>query len=431
MQLPCIKIKQFRMMEKVFASIITIGDELLIGQVIDTNSAWIAGELNQIGILLKHRIAVGDNREDILEVLETEGKRSKIVIITGGLGPTADDITKPVLCEYFGGKMIVHAPTLEHIRHIFEKVLQRPMIERNHKQAEVPDVCTVLMNQQGTAPGMLFEKNGVWYISLPGVPHEMKWLMQEKVLPMLTQQFSGGVVAHRTLLTAGLGESFLAEMIQDIELSLPAHIKLAYLPNYGMVRLRLSGWGQDAISLQNEIVTYFEQLKERVKDYLIIDEDIPLERAIGKLLVAKKATVGTAESCTGGYIAHLLTSHAGASAFFKGSVICYDNAIKQQLLGVTAECLQEFGAVSAQTVEQMATAVKELLQVDYSLAVSGIMGPDGGTPDKPLGLVWVAIAGPNGVKSQELRFRFTRKRNIELTAAHTLRLLHAAIVENK
>ncbi len=419
------------MMEKVFASIITIGDELLIGQVIDTNSAWIAGELNQIGILLKHRIAVGDNREDILEALETEGKRSKIIIITGGLGPTADDITKPVLCEYFGGKMIVHPPTLEHIRHIFEKVLKRPMIERNHKQAEVPDVCTVLMNEQGTAPGMLFEKNGVWYISLPGVPHEMKWLMQEKVLPMLTKQFSGGVVAHRTLLTAGLGESFLAEMIQDIELSLPAHIKLAYLPNYGMVRLRLSGWGLDANTLTVEIIGYFEQLKERVKEYLIIDEDIPLERAIGKLLVAQKATVATAESCTGGYIAHLLTSHAGASAFFKGSIICYDNEVKKQLLGVTAECLQKFGAVSAPTVEQMALAVRELLQVDYALAVSGIMGPDGGTPEKPLGLVWVAIASANGVKSQELRFRFTRKRNIELTAAHTLRLLHAAIVENK
>jgi nicotinamide-nucleotide amidase len=431
MQLPCIKIKQFCMMEKVFASIITIGDELLIGQVIDTNSAWIAGELNQIGILLKHRIAVGDNREDIFEALETEGKRSKIVIITGGLGPTADDITKPVLCEYFGGKMIMHEPTLAHIRQIFEKVLKRPMIERNQKQAEVPDVCTVLMNEQGTAPGMLFEKNGVWYISLPGVPHEMKWLMQEKVLPMLTKQFAGGVVAHRTLLTAGLGESFLAEMIQDIELSLPAHIKLAYLPNYGMVRLRLSGWGIDTNALTEEIIGYFEQLKERVKEYLIIDEDIPLERAIGKLLVAQKATVATAESCTGGYIAHLLTSHAGASAFFKGSVICYDNEIKKQLLGVTAECLQQFGAVSAPTVEQMASAVRELLQVDYALAVSGIMGPDGGTPDKPLGLVWVAIASANGVKSQELRFRFTRKRNIELTAAHTLRLLHAAIVENK
>ena len=419
------------MMEKVFASIITIGDELLIGQVIDTNSAWIAGELNQIGILLKHRVAVGDNREDILEALETEGKKSKIVIITGGLGPTADDITKPLLCEYFGGKMILHEPTLAHIRQIFEKVLKRPMIERNQKQAEVPDVCTVLMNEQGTAPGMLFEKNGVCYISLPGVPHEMKWLMQEKVLPMLSEKFSGGVVVHRTLLTAGLGESFLAEMIQDIELSLPAHIKLAYLPNYGMVRLRLSGWGNDVTSLTEEIVTFFSLLKERVKEYLIIDEDIPLERAIGKLLVAQKATVATAESCTGGYIAHLLTSHAGASAFFKGSVICYDNEIKKQLLGVTEACLQQFGAVSSPTVEQMATAVRDLLQVDYALAVSGIMGPDGGSPEKPLGLVWVAIAGPKGVKTQELRFRFTRKRNIELTAAHTLRLLHAAIVENK
>lgn len=431
MQLPCVKIKQFLMTEKVFASIITIGDELLIGQVIDTNSAWIATELNQIGILLKHRIAVGDNREDIWEALETEGKRSKIVIITGGLGPTADDITKPVLCDYFGGKMIVHTPTLEHIRHIFEVVLKRPMIERNAKQAEVPDVCTVLMNEQGTAPGMLFQKNGVWFISLPGVPHEMKWLMEHKVLPQLTPQFSGGVVQHRTMLTAGVGESFLAEMIQDIELSLPNHIKLAYLPNYGMVRLRLTGWGTDAAKLSAELETAFTQFKERVQAHLIVDEDIPLERAVGKLLVANNATMATAESCTGGYIAHLLTSHAGASAFFKGSVICYDNEVKMKLLGVTEACLQEYGAVSAPTVEQMAGAVQQLLGVDYAVAVSGIMGPDGGTKEKPLGLVWVAIATPKGVTSHELRFRFTRKRNIELTAAHTLRLLHTAIVENK
>ena len=419
------------MPEKVFASIITIGDELLIGQVIDTNSAWIAGELNQIGILLKHRIAVGDQAGDIRAALDAESKRASIVILTGGLGPTADDITKPVLCEYFGGKMVTHEPTLRHIEMIFQQVLKRPMIERNIRQADVPDVCTVLHNERGTAPGMLFKKDDVWYVSLPGVPHEMKWLMKEKVLPLLQERFDTGVVLHRTLLTAGVGESFLAEMIADIENNLPAHIKLAYLPNYGMVRLRLSGWGTEKETLEQEILHHFNLLKERVADHLITDEDIPLEKAVGQLLKRNNATVTTAESCTGGYIAHLLTSHAGSSAYYKGSIICYDNQIKTKLLGVTASSLQEHGAVSASTVEQMAAAARLLMEADYAIAVSGIMGPDGATAEKPVGLVWMAVASAKGVKSQEMRFRFDRKRNIELTAAHTLRLLHAAIVDNK
>ncbi len=419
------------MPEKVFASIITIGDELLIGQVIDTNSAWIAGELNQIGILLKHRIAVGDQAGDIRAALDAESKRASIVILTGGLGPTADDITKPVLCEYFGGKMVTHEPTLRHIEMIFQQVLKRPMIERNIRQADVPDVCTVLHNERGTAPGMLFKKDDVWYVSLPGVPHEMKWLMKEKVLPLLQEHFDTGVVLHRTLLTAGVGESFLAEMIADIENNLPANIKLAYLPNYGMVRLRLSGWGTEKETLEQEILHHFSVLKERVADHLITDEDIPLEKAVGQLLKRNNATVTTAESCTGGYIAHLLTSHAGSSAYYKGSIICYDNQIKTKLLGVTASSLQEHGAVSASTVEQMAAAARLLMEADYAIAVSGIMGPDGATAEKPVGLVWMAVASAKGVKSQEMRFRFDRKRNIELTAAHTLRLLHAAIVDNK
>jgi nicotinamide-nucleotide amidase len=347
------------------------------------------------------------------------------------LGPTADDITKPVLCDYFGGKMVMHEPTLRHIEYIFKEVLKRPMIERNIKQAEVPDVCEVLLNERGTAPGMLFQQEGVWYFSLPGVPHEMKWLMTEKVLPKLQEQFSSGVVAHRTMLTAGVGESFLAEMITDIENNLPPHIKLAYLPNYGMVRLRLSGWGTDRTTLEQEILHHFELLKERVAKHLIIDEDIPLEKAVGQLLQQKNATVTTAESCTGGYIAHLLTSHAGSSAYYKGSIICYDNQIKTKLLGVTETSLQEHGAVSASTVEQMASAARQLMEADYAIAVSGIMGPDGATAEKPVGLVWMAVATARGVKSQEMRFRFDRKRNIELTAAHTSRLLHEAIVDNK
>jgi len=417
-------------MEKVFASIITIGDELLIGQVVDTNSAWMAQELNKIGITVKHRVAVGDVWEDIWQALDEESKQASIILITGGLGPTADDITKPLLCNYFGGKMIVHQPTLDHVTHIFENILKRPMIERNAKQAEVPDVCTVLMNERGTAPGMLFKKEGKIFVSLPGVPHEMKWIMSNHVLPLIPQIFTTGFIEHRTLLTAGIGESFLAEMIIKEETALPAHIKLAYLPNYGMVRLRLTAFGEDKNKLETELNHHFDQLKKAVAVYLVIDEDIPLELAVGKLLKEKGCTVATAESCTGGYIAHLLTSHAGSSAYFTGSVISYDNTIKERVLHVSKQTLETLGAVSESTVQQMAKSVLSIMQTDYAIAVSGIMGPDGGTAEKPVGMVWVGIADKNRVITKQFNFRFDRRRNIELTANNALNLLRSFIVDN-
>lgn len=417
-------------MEKVFATIITIGDELLIGQVIDTNSSWIARELNKMGILVKHRVAVGDVWQDIWDALDAESKQASLILITGGLGPTADDITKQLLCTYFGARMVVHQPTLNQITHIFEQVLKRPMIERNIKQAEVPDTCTVLQNERGTAPGMLFKKEGKVFISLPGVPHEMKWLMTNKVMPLLPELFQTGFVEHRTLLTAGIGESFLADLIQDIETSLPESIKLAYLPNYGMVRLRLSAFGFDKPAMQQEINQYFQLLKERTGEYLVTDEDIPMELAVGRLLKQKGKTVATAESCTGGYIAHLITSHPGASAYFTGSVISYANAIKQSVLHVSAETLQSAGAVSEATVTQMARSVLDMMQTDYAIAVSGIMGPDGGTTEKPVGMVWVAVADKDKVLTRLFNFRFDRKRNIELTSYHALNLLRAFLVDN-
>ncbi len=417
-------------MEKVFATIITIGDELLIGQVIDTNSSWIAQELNKMGIMVKHRLAVGDTWDDIWQALDTESKQASLILITGGLGPTADDITKQLLCEYFGGKMVVHQPTLEQITHLFETVLKRPMIERNTKQAEVPDVCTVLKNERGTAPGMLFKKEGKIFISLPGVPHEMKWLMTHKVLPLLPELFKTGFIEHRTLLTAGIGESFLADMIQDIEESLPQHIKLAYLPNYGMVRLRLTGFGFDKTALEQDINHFFGLLKEKVKEFLVIDEDVPMELAVGKLLKQKGKTLATAESCTGGYIAHLITSHPGSSAYFTGSVVSYDNAIKQRILDVSAETLQTEGAVSEATVQQMAKSVLDIMQTDYAIAVSGIMGPDGGTPEKPVGMVWIAVANKEKVMTKQFNFRFDRRRNMELTCNTALNLLRLFIVDN-
>lgn len=415
---------------KVYASIITIGDELLIGQVIDTNSSWIAQELNKVGILVKHRLAVGDVWDDIWNALDEEISKADIIIITGGLGPTADDITKPLLCKYFNGEMVVDQPTLEHVTYIFEHILKRPMIERNAKQAEVPDNCTVLKNEKGTAPGMLFKLKEKIIVSLPGVPFEMKWLMSNHVLPIIPQLFNTGFIEHKTLLTAGIGESFLAEIIKDFEEGLPDHIKLAYLPNYGMVRLRLTGWGNDKTALNNELTSLFETLKVLVKEYLIIDQDLPIEVAVGKLLITRNETVSTAESCTGGYIAHLLSIHPGSSVFFTGSVVSYANIIKETMLSVSHETLTTVGAVSEEAVVQMAKSVREKMGTNYSISVSGIMGPGGATLEKSVGLVWIAVASAHKVVAKSFNFRFDRRRNIELTTSNALNMLRALIVDN-
>lgn len=418
-------------MEKKYAGIITIGDELLIGQVIDTNSSWIAQQLNQVGILVKKRLAVGDNRRDIWEALDSMMNETDLILITGGLGPTADDITKPLLCDYFGGKMVMHQETLEHVEHIFQHILKRPMIERNILQAQVPDVCTVLKNEKGTAPGMLFEKNNTRIIAMPGVPHEMKWIMLNHVLPNIPNWYSTGFIRHKTMLTAGIGESFLAEKIKDIEESLPEHIKLAYLPNYGMVRLRLSAWGIDKTALEKDVDNYFNLLKIRAENDLVTDEDETMEQVIGRLLTSRKQTLVTAESCTGGYIAHLLSKHAGSSVFFKGSIVAYANIIKEELLQVPHNTLITVGAVSKETVTQMVKEVRVKMNADYSIAVSGIMGPGGATAEKPVGMVWIAVASKENVEVKEFHFRFDRERNIGLTAINALNMLRQMIVDNR
>jgi len=410
-----------------FASIITIGDELLIGQVVDTNSAWMAKELNKIGIPIRHRIAVGDVWDDIWYALDEESKHSKIIFITGGLGPTSDDITKPLLCKYFNGKLRLDEETFAHVKHLFINVLKRPMIDLNVRQAEVPDTCTVLRNDIGTAPGMMFEKEGKIFISLPGVPHEMKWIMSNVVLPMLPSKVKTTNIQHKTLLTAGIGESFLAELINEEEEALPSHIKLAFLPNSGMVRLRLTGSGSDEKLLSTEINRHFEALKKKVIDYLVIDEDLPLHNLIGRLLKDRGKTVSTAESCTGGYLAHLITSVPGASAYYRGSVISYDNSIKMSVLDVPESILDKFGAVSEETVILMAKKVNEIMHTDFSVAVSGIMGPDGGTVEKPVGKVWIAIANNEKVVTKSFDFRYNRERNIDLTAINALNMLRIAI----
>ena len=418
-------------MEKITVSIVTIGDELLIGQVIDTNSAWMAQQLNKAGIWVQHRVAVGDVWNDIWAALDEEGTRSDIILITGGLGPTADDITKPLLCRYFGGKMVLDEATLQHVTYLFEQVFKRtgPMLERNRKQAEVPDVCTVLKNNNGTAPGMLFEKNGKIFISMPGVPHEMKGIMQGHVLPLLKQRFQLPYIAHRTLITFGIGESMIAELIKDWEEALPAFIKLAYLPNYGMVRLRLTANGERE-EVDEHLEEEFAKLKILVKEVLLVDEDISMQEVVGRLLKEQGKTLSTAESCTGGYIAHLITTVPGSSAYFNGSVVSYDNSIKQNILGVKEETLASFGAVSEQTVLEMAKGVLTVMQTDYSIAVSGIMGPNGGSPEKPVGTVWIAVGNKEKVEARKLHFRFERGRNIELTSINALNMLRLFVLKN-
>jgi nicotinamide-nucleotide amidase len=410
------------------ASIITIGDELLIGQVIDTNSSWMAQQLNKAGIRVVRRIAVGDVWDEIWNALDEESKHANIILITGGLGPTADDITKPLLTKYFDGKLVIDEGALQNVKYIFEKVLNRPMIERNLKQAEVPDTCKVIQNKRGTAPGMWFEKHGKVFVSMPGVPFEMKGMMDDFVIPQLSTHFIFPHIIHRTLLTAGVGESFLAEQIKDFETVLPAHVKLAYLPNYGMVRLRLSSVGFDKIAIEKEIQNLFEQLQQLVKENMVTNLDEPLEKVTGNLLIARNKTMCTAESCTGGYIAHLITAIPGSSKFYDGSVVSYSYKAKEDLLNVSREVLQTKGAVSEEVVIQMAKGALYTIQSDYVIAVSGIMGPDGGLPDKPVGTVWIAVGNKNKIEAQKLYFRFDRERNTQLTATNALNILRKFIL---
>ncbi|MFL5774084.1 MAG: CinA family nicotinamide mononucleotide deamidase-related protein [Flavisolibacter sp.] len=417
-------------MQQVNASIITIGDELLIGQTVDTNSAFIGKELNRIGIWVKKRVAVGDVKEDILNALESEGKDSEIVIITGGLGPTADDITKPTLCIYFGSKLVTNELALQNVQDIFTK-LNRPLIARNLTQAEVPDNCTILQNSRGTAPGMWFEKKGVIYISLPGVPNEMKGLMLQSVIPELQKRLKLPGVLHRTLLTSGVGESTIADRIEDFENSLPQNIKLAYLPAYGLVRLRLTGKGSDKKKIEKELDGRFIELQKLVQEWLVANEDISLQDAVSRKLRSGSATVATAESCTGGYIAQLITSLPGSSSIFNGSVVAYSNESKIKMLDVHEETLKKYGAVSELTVQEMVRGAIKKLNTTYAIATSGIMGPDGGSDEKPVGTVWIAVGNEKTIKSVKHFFRFDRQRNIEMAASTALTMLFRFVTEQE
>jgi nicotinamide-nucleotide amidase len=409
-------------------SIITIGDELLIGQVIDTNSAWMAQELNRNGFWVNRRVAIGDGRKDILYALAEESIHADVILITGGLGPTADDITKPVLCEYFKTALIINEEALENVKNIFNKILHRPLTERNLKQAEVPASCIVIQNKRGTAPGMLFEINGKIFVSMPGVPHEMKGMMTDDVIPYLRNKFGTNFISHRTLLTAGVGESTLADHIRDFEEALPSEIKLAYLPNYGMVRLRLTANSEQEAGLESLLDELFSKLKTRVSEWMVTDTDITLQEAIGELLISRKQTMSTAESCTGGYVAQLITSIPGSSVYYRGSVIAYDNSVKIKILGVDPVVLSTAGAVSEETVRAMVSGAIRTMGTDYAIATSGIMGPGGGSEKKPVGTVWIAAGNAHEIITQKLWFRFDRHRNIELTGANVLNLLRRFIL---
>jgi nicotinamide-nucleotide amidase len=409
-------------------TIITIGDELLIGQVIDTNSAWMAQELNKAGFWVNRRVAISDGRNDIMKALDEESLNADIILLTGGLGPTADDITKPVLCEYFNTNLVINEEALNNVKNIFINILHRPLTDRNLKQAEVPASSQVIQNKRGTAPGMLFEKKEKIFVSMPGVPHEMKGMMTESVIPYLKNRFGTNFISHRTLLTAGVGESTLADHIQDFEEALPPEIKLAYLPNYGMVRLRLTAYSNQAGTLESQLNRLFSDLKSRVNEWMVTDEDIPLQEVLGKLLTAKKLTLSTAESCTGGYVAQLITSIPGSSIYFRGSVIAYDNDIKIKILGVNPGILTSTGAVSEETVRAMVSGAIKIMGTDFAIATSGIMGPGGGSKEKPVGTAWIAAGNAQEIVTQKLWFRFDRQRNTELTAVNVLNLLRRFIL---
>jgi nicotinamide-nucleotide amidase len=417
-------------MKNIYSSIITIGDELLIGQVIDTNSAWMAQQLNKAGVSVRARVAVGDDAEEIIKALDTERANSDVILITGGLGPTSDDITTRLLCDYFGGKMVINEGALQNVKNLFEKIYKKPASQVNLSQAEVPDVCDVIQNKRGSAPGMVFHKDHTIYVSMPGVPYEMQGIM-EQVIPMLQKEFHLPAIIHRTILTAGIGESALAAMIVDFEEHLPEEIKLAYLPNYGMVRLRLTTTGFDKEATEKTIDSQFNQLKELVKTYMVTDEDETMQVVLGKLLVQHKKTISTAESCTGGTIASLITSVAGSSRYFEGSIVSYSYGVKESLLDVKNQTLETYGAVSEEIVKEMLTGILNKVKTNYGIAVSGIMGPNGGTPDKPVGTVWIAVGNKERCVTQKLQQRFQRQKNIEVTSVMALNMMRKFILENE
>ncbi len=409
-------------------SIITIGDEILIGQTVDTNSAWMGQQLNLIGAHVTEALSIGDEKEDIIESLRRALNQSDVVLMTGGLGPTKDDITKKALCEFFDTDMVFHQPTYDRILRLFEK-WGRSSTEAHRLQCYMPSNAILLPNKMGTAPGMWFEYEGKALVSMPGVPYEMKYLMEHETIPRLNKKFPGQPIVHRTIQTVGEGESRIAARIEDIESSLPQNIKLAFLPNLGSVRLRLTGKGSDKAVLEEEVESQMMAISDRIEDLIYGYGNTKLEEAIGQMIKDRKLTLATAESCTGGFLAHKITSIPGSSEYFKGSVIAYANEVKINQLKVKSSTLDQHGAVSEATVREMVGGTIDLLQTDLAVAVSGIAGPGGGTPEKPVGTVWLAAGNKNKIKTRLIHAGKNRIKNIEYSSVHALNLIREFLLE--
>lgn len=418
------------MTREITAEIISIGDELLIGQTINTNAGWMGEQLALIGIRAKRVLTIGDDKQEIIEALAAAP--CDVVLITGGLGPTKDDITKHVLCEFFGTRLVRNKEVEARVVGMFVRMGRDPkdILEVNRAQADLPESCTVLANDRGTASGMWFARDGKVYVSMPGVPYEMKAIMTSGVLPKLKETFAPPTIVHRTVLTTGLGESMLAKRIEDWEDSLGTErIKLAYLPSPGIVKLRLSTYADaDATAAHERVDRKTAELYERIAELIYGEGEERLPRVIGRILKERTQTLSLAESCTGGFVSHLITSIPGSSAYFTGGVVSYANAVKMEELGIPSDMLELNGAVSQPVVEKMATGVRTALRTDWSVALSGVAGPDGGTPEKPVGTVWIAVAGPDGVTSSKVNFPGTRDLVIERSALAGLNLLRKRLL---
>jgi nicotinamide-nucleotide amidase len=407
------------------AEIITVGDELLIGQVVDTNSAWIGRELNKIGVEVMRIVSVRDLRDEITAAISSAMSRADVVLMTGGLGPTKDDITKQVLCEYFGTKLVFSEEVYRNVENLLRGRVA--MNKLNRDQALVPEACTVINNRVGTASISWFERDGKVLVSMPGVPQEMKTVMTEEIIPRLSRMFVSDLILHRTFLVRNYAESILAEHLSDWEDSLPASIKLAYLPKMGIIRLRLTARGKQGEGLEQRLEEECAKLKALLGNDIMDDGDRPLEEVLGEMLRQRGLTLATAESCTGGSIAARITSVPGSSDYYKGSVVAYSNEVKMNLLGVEADTLAQHGAVSEETVRQMALGVKKLLGTDCAVTTSGIAGPGGGTPEKPVGTVWIAAAYGDRVCTMKQFSDRGREMNIERAGNNALLQLIALI----
>jgi nicotinamide-nucleotide amidase len=413
----------------VRAEIITIGDEILYGQILDTNTQWISLELDKLGIKTVRKSSVGDQASEITQILQEASSRADIVFITGGLGPTKDDLTKKILADFFDCGLAMHTEALQDVTEFFAK-RGRELSDINRDQALLPTKAQFVPNKQGTAPCMWFEEKGLIWVSMPGVPFEMKAIMETEVLPRVMKHFKTPVIFHKVIKTVGIGESYLSDLIQDWELSLPAHIKLAYLPSLGIVKLRLTAFGDDLKSLSADVETELARVMPLISSYVFGYEKEELAEVVGELLRKSKASLGVAESCTGGHLAHQFTQISGSSDYFTGGIVSYANQVKMEQLGVSASILSEFGAVSEPCIRAMAEGAHKVLGTTYSLATSGIAGPTGGTEEKPVGTVWIALAHPEGVITRKLQLAGTRMQNIHMTSLASINLLRRFLLHD-